>query len=507
MPVESGMPSALQTDWDLIVIGGGITGAGILREAARTGCRVLLLEAGDYASGTSSWSSKLVHGGLRYLRTGQWRLTLESVRERKRLLAEAAGLINPLPFLLPRYPGSRPARWQMRLGLWLYDRMAGERRSGSLSAEQALATTPSLRREELLGALCYEDASTDDARLVLRLILDAQELGAQARNYTPAALWREQDRVCGVELPGAGWQPPQRLRARVVVNATGVWARRLDPRGPRLRPLRGSHLLFPAARLPLQHAVSWPHPRDQRPVFAYPWEGAVLYGTTDLDHSGELDHPHISAAESLYLMEGLQFQFPRLWLSTRDILASFSGIRPVVAGGRGDPSAESRESALWSEPGLVGVTGGKLTTFRVTARQVLARAAEQHPPLQPRPDAALFDGATHVASQQRLYGRLGVTAAGRLLQETPGEERTLIDTSPYTWAELRWAARHEQVRHLDDLLLRRTRLGLVLPDGAAAVLPRLRAICQEELGWDDARWQQEQDRYQRHWQQQHRPPA
>lgn len=501
----AGMPQ--DPPWDLIVIGGGITGAAVLHEAARTGCRALLLEAGDYASGTSSWSSKLVHGGLRYLKTGQWRLTLESVRERARLLAEAPGLVEPLPFLLPLYAGRKPPRWQMQLGLWLYDRMAGQRRSGFLPAAETLALAPCLRRDELLGAMFYQDARTDDARLVLRLILEAREQGAQARNYTRAELWREQGRVCGVRLPGAPGQVPQQLRAAVVVNATGAWAGQLDGQAPPLRPLRGSHLLFPAARLPLAQAVSWLHPRDQRPVFAFPWEGAVLYGTTDLDHEGELDRPRMSAAECAYLMEGLQYQFPRLWLKATDAISSFAGVRPVVAGGKGDPSAESRESALWSEPGLVGITGGKLTTFRVTACQVLARAAQQHPVLGSRPETAVFDGASHVESQRRLFGRLGISAAGRLLQETPGEEQQAIAPSPYTWAELRWAARHEQVVHLDDLLLRRTRLGLVLPEGGAAILPRLGTICQQELGWDDARWTREQARYVEYWQQQHRPPA
>lgn len=510
MPARIGL-KALDDRYDLIVVGGGITGAGVLREAVRSGARVLLVEAQDYASGTSSWSSKLVHGGLRYLKEGQWRLTLESVRERQRLLLEAPGLVEPLRFLMPIRVGARPGRWLMQIGLAIYDLMAGSRRSGWLSADQTQVLLPQLDAAQLCGAVHYEDARTDDARLVLRLILEACAGGATALNYVRAELLRDGDRICGVALTDAVSGERRNVEAGVVVNATGAWAAQLGAGQhgvPTLRPLRGSHLVFAAQRFPLPAAVSWLHPHDRRPIFAFPWEGVTVFGTTDLDHDQALDQPRITTGEITYLMEGLRQQFPQLALKASDALCSYSGVRPVVAsGGDNDPSSESRESALWTQPGLVGITGGKLTTFRITARQVLRAASVMHAALRPGKDAPLFDAATAVPSQQRLYGRLGILSAGRLLQETPGEERQAIGDTPYTWAELRWSLREESVVRLEDLMLRRSRLGLVSADGGAAFLPRIEKLCHEELGWDEVRWQQERQAYLNHWQRQHAPPA
>jgi glycerol-3-phosphate dehydrogenase len=502
--------SELRERYDLVVIGGGITGAGVVREAVRSGARVLLVEARDYASGTSSWSSKLVHGGLRYLKNGQWRLTMESVRERQRLLEEAPGLVEPQTFLMPIYADRKPGRWLMQIGLRVYDAMAGVRRSRWLDADTTLAAEADLARSDLLGAMAYEDARTDDARLVLRLIFDAVAEGAVALNYVTASLRDDGRRVRGVRLRDALSGSERDIDADLVVNATGAWAGALAgaPVGaPRLRPLRGSHLVFSARRFALRHAVSWLHPQDGRPVFAYPWEGAVIYGTTDLDHGDLPDEPRMTSPELDYLLAGLAAQFPRLSLNAGDVISTFAGVRPVVDGGKADPSAESRESALWQSPGLVGITGGKLTTFRVTAREVLRVAAHQVAALAPAADRPLFASATVVDSQRRLYGRLGIAAAGALLQEVPGEELATIGATPYSWAELRWAARHEQVVHLEDLLLRRTRLGLVAEDGAQALLPRVLAICREELGWDDATCAAEQARYLERWQRQHAPPG
>lgn len=498
--------AALAPRYDLIIIGGGITGAGILRESMRTGAKVLLVEQGDFAAGTSSASSKLVHGGLRYLRHGHWRLTLESVRERQRLMNEAPGLIEPQPFLMPIYRGIKPGKWIMRIGLWLYDWMAKKRGSRWLNTAELLQTEPHIRRDGLLGAVNYEDARTDDARLVLRLIFDSVDAGATALNYVQAALLRDKTAVTGVKLTDVESGATREIQVGLVINATGAWAGALAgaaAHAPKLRPLRGSHLVFPLEKLPVQQAVSWMHPQDRRPIFAYPWEGAVVYGTTDLDHAESLSDPRISAAEALYLMQGLTHQFPELHLSLNDAVASYAGVRPVVAGGGGDPSSESRESAMWSEPGLVGITGGKLTTFRVTARQVLREAAKQQSALAPVEDIPVF-AAPKRLDHPRLRGRLG-SAADALLQELPADELQMIAHTPYTWAELRWAMRYEQVVHLDDLLLRRTRIGLVMAGGGREILPQVMDLCWAELGWDEARCSEEEARYLAHWQRCHAP--
>ena len=465
----------LDSHYDLVIVGGGITGAGVLREAVRTGAKVLLVEQNDFASGTSSWSSKLVHGGLRYLKTGQWRLTLESVKERNRLMREAPELVEAQAFVMPLYHGRKPGRWLMQVGLFIYDLMAGSLRSRFLSREKLLADEPHIAREQLLGAMTYLDARTEDARLVLRLIFDAIALGATALNYVRA----ESVGQGALKLTDQESGASRTIEAKMLVYATGAWAGDA-PGAPSLRPLRGSHFVFPSHKLPVKSAVSWLHPKDARPIFAYPWQGAVVYGTTDLDHGEALDSPRMTPDEAAYLLEGLAYQFPHLKLSAADAVATYSGVRPVVASGKDDPSAESRESALWSAPGVVCITGGKLTTFRVTARQVLHEAAQQVPSLLPKPDAPLFAAL-------------------------PADTSERIAHTPFTWEALRKAARSEYVVHLTDLLMRRTRLGLVMEQGGAELLPRIKPLCQEELGWDETRWQQEEKAYLDYWQRQHSP--
>jgi glycerol-3-phosphate dehydrogenase len=499
--------STLPSSFDAIVIGGGISGAGILREAVRTGAKVLLVEQNDFASGTSSASSKLVHGGLRYLKNGQWRLTLESVRERQRLLREAPGLVEAQPFLMPLYRGTKPGRFTMRLGLWLYDRMAGTSVSGWLPPLPLLKIEPNLRQPDLLGAVHYEDARTDDARLVQRLIGDAVKAGAVALNYVRADVQMSGSKVTGVRLSDTVTGQTCDISSKIVINASGAWAGDLPgaPEGsPKLRPLRGSHFVFSRAKLPVQKAVSWLHPKDQRPIFAYPWEGAVVYGTTDLDHDASQDHPRMTQQEAVYLLDGLAYQFPALQLKASDAISTYSGVRPIVASGKDDPSAESRESAMWSSPGLVNITGGKLTTFRVTAREVLQEASKQVSLLAPGKDQPVFESASS-AQHQRLFGRLGPAVASVLLTSASSAELDLIADSPYSWAELRWSARCEQVQKLDDLLLRRTRIGLVVKDGGREILPRVKEICMTELAWDEARWNAEAARYLEIWQRNHAP--
>jgi glycerol-3-phosphate dehydrogenase len=484
----------LQAKYDLIVVGGGITGAGILLEATRGGARTLLLDRGDFACGASSGSSKLVHGGLRYLKSGQWRLTRESVQERQRLLREAPDIVEAQEFMMPVYRGARPGKLALKVGLWLYDRMAGgAARSHWIEPGEARELEPQIRRDGLLGAMLYEDARTNDARLVLSLIVESCNAGAQARNYTEVTgLLRGEGRVRGVAVRDAGGTTRE-VEAGVVVDATGPGAGRLqgDGAAPKLRPLRGSHFIFAPDRLPVGRAVSWLHPRDRRPVFAYPWEGVTLYGTTDVDHDGaDGAPPRMRRDEADYLIEGLAHQFPELNLQAADALSAYSAVRPVVAGGKADPSAESRESTLWSAPGLVGVTGGKLTTFRLTAREALREAARQHQALAPpQADATMFHAPTSTAMRTQTRSTEDIALAG----------------TRWSLAKLRYSVRHEQVVHLDDLMLRRSRLGLVTPGGGRALLSKVQPVLREELGWSDAQWQGEERRYLELWARDHAP--
>jgi len=504
---RAALPGLMAQEWDLLVIGGGITGAGILLEAARRGLRAMLVEQRDFAWGTSSRSSKLVHGGLRYLKDGHLHLTRESVRERESLLRDAPGLVEPQGFAFAHYEGQRGRR-SFLAGLAIYDLLAGRRERHWLATDEFLERAPNVERKGLVGGIVYTDAKTDDARLVLRVLGEAMDHGASALNYmTARSLIRDQGRVAGAKLHDEIGSTDYEVRARVVVDATGAWSGALHGKGPRLRPLRGSHLILPAWRLPLSQAVSLMHPQDGRPVFAYPWEGVTLVGTTDLDHAQPLAaEARITRAELDYLLAAVQAQFPQLGIGEGDVLSTFAGVRPVIAGGHADASREGREHSVWSEDGLVAVAGGKLTTFRAIALDALASVRAQLPAwrdeLHPCRVFAPPPDACHErlcgARLRRLKGRHGA-ATGALLAAAGADEFELIPGTETLWAELRWAARAEAVQHLDDLLLRRTRLGLQLKQGGAALMPRIRAICQPELGWSDARWQIEERSYAALW--------
>ena len=529
--------ASLDEAWDLLIVGGGITGAGILHEASRLGLRALLVEQRDFAWGTSSRSSKLVHGGLRYLKTGQVGLTRASVQGREQLLAEGPGLVDPLGFLLAQYEGDGAGRVVYGAGLTVYDLLALQWSHRYYSPADFQMLAPYISPAGLRGGFQYSDAQTDDARLVLRIIREAVaeaqgsrgagEPGGEgscalALNYARAEslLRDETGELIGVRLrdmaPGAADGRTAEVRARAVINATGAWADHL--RGQvgaesRIRPLRGSHLIFPAWRFPVAQAVSFMHPIDGRPVFAFPWEGVTLVGTTDVDCPPPLtSDPAITGDEVAYLMAAVTTQFPALGLALDDVIATFAGIRPVIGSGKADPSEESRDHVVWQENGLLTVTGGKLTTFRQIARQALeqicarlddgettgevrlARLHDDAPVLQPVDDQLPGGDVLPEETRRRLRGRYGREAAD-LLAAARLDELAAIPGAPALWAELRWAARAEGVVHLHDLLLRRVRLGLLLPRGGGDLMPHIRAIVQPELGWDDARWAAEEREY------------
>lgn len=507
----------LSQSWDVIIIGGGITGAGILREATRVGLRALLIEADDFAAGTSSRSSKLVHGGFRYLKNAQLKMTLTSVRERERLIQEGRGLITQLGFLFVHYQRDHFPPWLFGMGLTLYDLLAMRWNHRYYDAYDILELSPYLNSQGLIGGYRYFDAQTDDARLVLRLLQEACDEGGWALNYCRVIeLLRRQDgRVCGVavrdEAP-LGQARTAEIQARVVINASGAWADELRAQlgyEGRLRKLRGSHLILSRQRLPTQRAVTFLHPRDRRPVFALPWEGVVLFGTTDVDHQEALSiDAKISPQEVEYLLSALQDVFPVLELTADDILATFAGVRAVVNTGKADPSKESREHVLWLENGLLTVSGGKLTTFRLMAHDALRKVAallDASPPFSARQRvldevvlSVVSEKSLPAVSRLRLLGRYGARASQILNLARQGELEPIGDT-PSLWAELRWAAHGEAVVHLDDLLLRRVRLGLSLPQGGIGLMERIRATVQEELAWSDDRWKAELDAYQNLW--------
>ncbi len=492
--------------WDLVVVGGGISGAAVAQQAARRGWSVLLIEQRDFSWGTSSRSSKLVHGGLRYLREGDLKTTLHCVRERQRLMREAPELIEAQSFLFADCHGRKPSRWLFQLGLVIYDLMAGKRSHyhASLASVQALA--PGLAAPGLRGAMVFQDAKTDDARLVWRVLSEAQRDGATLLNYVQACdLILENGHISGLRVKDVPSEQSFSLRAKAVINATGAWADGLRAGvggQPMMRPLRGSHLVVPFWRLPVAQSISLMHPRDGRPVFFYPWEGAALIGTTDLDHRESLDHDAtITTAEVDYLLEAVNDQFPAARISAKDVRACYAGVRPVVDGGGTDASKAPRDHVVLDESGLISLTGGKLTTFRLMAQDALALAAAHVGKPFARDDAAVFTAAAQLnpswvaAVRHRLAARYGFLANELTLNAPDADLQTIPGTNTL-WLELAVAAQHEAVLHLDDLLLRRTRLGILLPRGGLDHLARIRALCQAHLQWDDAQWTNEIARYQ-----------
>ncbi|MBW2112434.1 MAG: glycerol-3-phosphate dehydrogenase/oxidase [Deltaproteobacteria bacterium] len=512
----------LPEDLDLIIIGGGITGAGIFHEAVKMGLRALLVEQQDFAWGTSSRSSKLVHGGLRYLREGRIFLTRDAVKERERLLAEAPGLVEPLEFLVPVYRGRGPGRWTLEAGLSIYDLIARKRHHRFLSPGELMEKIPLVDQKDLTGGFIFFDAQVDDAGLVLRLINEAVESGGRALNYTlvESVNRNRGGDVTGVILRDTETGETSSVPAPLVINATGCWAESLHPSPKKdlhLRPLRGSHMIFPTRVLPIHQAVSFTHPSDGRPVFMVPWEGAVIVGTTDLDHDEDLStEPVISGREVSYLMEGLHSIFPSLGISEDDCISTISGIRPVLSHGDRPPSDESREHVVWVDRGLVTITGGKLTTFRKLALDTLKAAKAFLPqvrvPGREEPGfsekAKIPDGESPVSREiwHNLLGRYGRGAHEIVLNSRP-EDLKIIPGTRTLWAELAYGARHESIRHLSDLMLRRVRIGLLLPHGGRSHLGRIQRLCTPYLPWDNRRWRREVELYVSQWHRAHSIPG
>lgn len=505
----SGMSAAEGADWDILIIGGGITGAGILREATGMGFRALLVEQGDYAWGTSSRSSKMVHGGLRYLAAGEVSLTRHALQERERLLHEAPGLVERLPYYYPLYKGRFPPAFAAGALFWLYDRLAGVDDHRRIDNGDLRQVFPRLDTQSLNGGYRYTDATTDDARLTLRLLSESVKDGAAARNYTRVvSLLREQGRVAGAILRDTVDDSERRVRARVVVNATGAWADRFGgemPHAARIRPQRGSHLVLDAAQYPAPAAIFLMHPDDGRRVFLYPWEGRTVVGTTDIPHQDDLDTAaRIKPAELSYLLRVTRQLYGERAPGPEHVISTWSGIRPIILSGRNtSPSKASREHMVWAEEGLVNCSGGKLTTFHHMAEDVMERALPFLPP--PRnassgrifPETGLsaaFSAPLDTGLSRKLRGRFGNDAANLVDEARPEELERLRDTS-FTLAEVRWSLRHESVVHLDDLMLRRTRLGLLLPQGGAGILDAIEPLCRELLGWSTDTCTAERERY------------
>jgi len=499
---------------DLLVIGGGITGAGIAREAALAGLAVALVDARDFGAGTSSRSSRLIHGGLRYLEHGHLRLVFEAVRERAILLRLAPHLVRPLPFVLPAYKGDRVPRWKIAAGLTLYDLLAAGGnvpRHRTLGKRALLQREPLLRERGLTGGAMYWDAQCDDARLVLATVRAAAERGTLAANYMQVTgLVNSGGRVTGARLRDTLTGDEGEIRAQVVVNAAGPWAdgvRRLEDTfaAPILRLTRGTHVLVPRQRVGNQHAVLFTSPVDGRVMFILPWTEAWTYiGTTDTDDVSGPDDLEPRESDLVYLLRSANALFPAARLEPDDIISRWAGLRPLLAEDPGTPaSSVSREHRiLRGDAGLITIAGGKLTTYRRMAAQVLKWVFESLGRTGDGPGSAserepLPGGGASVIESFRAPGEelgLPLATVEHLLRtygtEAPAiyalcrERRELMaplhSEHSAIAAEVVQAARREFAVTVDDVLLRRTHLAQETRDGGGAARARVAELLARE---------------------------
>ena len=518
--------------FDLLVVGGGITGAGIARDAALRGLRVALVERDDFASGTSSRSSRLVHGGVRYLEHGYLHLVFEASRERRTLLRIAPHLVRPLEFTWPVYAGARVPAWKLRAGLLLYDALALFRNVANhtpLSAADVLDREPGLRREGLRGGAAYYDAATNDARLTLANALAAAEAGAAVVNHAAVTeLLRDGARLRGAVVHDALTGDRLTVRARLVVNATGPWSDMLrgqdDPSAPpAVRGTKGVHIAVPRARLGNAGALTLLSPLDGRVMFALPAGSHAIVGTTDTPTAASPDEVRATAADVDYLLRSANAFFPDVGLTRRDVVSAWAGIRPLVASGyraHGGATSASREHEITvSAGGVVGVSGGKLTTYRSMAAEATdaAERALGHRPTRSRTadvplpggDVASLDGelaaarAAVGAGRDDIAERLVAAYGSRwrdvwaLAAADPALGAPLVIGLPYVAAELVHAARSEMACTLADLLVRRTFLAFETTDAAVCVAERVAALVAPVLGWSAADERREVERYRR----------
>ncbi len=534
------MWSSLPEEVDVLVVGGGITGSGIARDAARRGLSVALIEMRDLAYGTSSRSSKLVHGGLRYLEHYEFSLVFEAVSERRILMDIAPHLVNPMGFLFPVYSSSRRRLWFINAGMWLYDGLSlfrSPKLHHNLKPGEVEEREPALLTEGLTGAPLYYDCSTDDARLTLETALDAVAAGASITTWARVVSFVKDSRarIVGAVVEDALGGGLKEIRAHSVINATGPWTDRTVAMsktlesGPLLRPTKGVHIVVDHGKLPVEHAVVALHPDDGRVLFAIPWGDRTYIGTTDTDFDGDPAEVAATGEDVDYLLEAAAAYFPRHVLARSDVISTWAGLRPLMAPPQSQHSLEessvSREHrTVVGQAGPTTIAGGKLTTYRRMAAEVvdtaekLLRLANRLPSGlraartedEPLPGAVGWpedDDHAKIAAEVRVasggglseaqsqhlantYGMRGLELAARVAKDaelaTP-----LVEGRPELLVQVDWAIEWELAARLPDVLVRRTQLFYRDHDqglGAAPLVARRMAAL---LGWSDERLAEE----------------
>lgn len=543
MPSREEMWAQVPDEADIVVIGGGITGAGIVRDAARRGFRTVLFEQNDIAYGTSSRSSKLIHGGLRYLESYEFSLVFESVSERRVILDLAPHLVNPLAFLFPVYQGARKSLRMISAGMWLYDGLAlfrSPKRHRTLKPREVAEEEPILKQEGLQGAPVYYDCSTDDARLTLETIIDAIDNGAVAVNWArvDALTKNEQGRVSGVVVKNVRDGSLREIKAHAVINATGPWTDEvLAMSGPRatkmLRPTKGIHIVVERDRLPVQHAVVLFHPTDKRVLFALPWGDRTYVGTTDTDYDGAPGDEYATLEDVDYLIAAANHYFPNNLIDRDDVISTWSGLRPLI-----QPEAEmgdmaesqvSREHQIHiGEDGLITIAGGKLTTYRKMAKEcvdtavhVLKLMGELPADLKsgqtfkfPLPGAVGWpedDDHEKVAAQlaeacecdlshgirRHLVDTYGMRAiqVAKLCAEHPPLLEAIVPGRIEIMAQVDFAVREELAASVSDIMIRRTQIFFRDRQQGLQSVGKVADRMGELIGWSEQEKQKSIDDY------------
>ncbi|HJR68275.1 MAG TPA: glycerol-3-phosphate dehydrogenase [Gemmatimonadaceae bacterium] len=503
--------------FDVLIIGGGITGAGVARDAAMRGLRTALVERDDFASGTSSRSSRLIHGGLRYLEHGWLHLVFESSRERRTLMRIAPHLVRPLAFTWPVYDEARVPLWKLGAGLMVYDALALFRNLGGnhrrLVPDEVVELEPAIRRDGLRGGARYFDASTNDVRLTLANVKAAVDEGATVMNHAEVRMLRRAgSHVTGAHVVDRITGKGVDVTARAVVNATGPWSdsirRMVDPHASTaLRGTKGVHIAVPRARVANRDALTVLSAIDGRVMFVLPAGLFTIVGTTDTDYAGPIDEVRATRADVDYLLRSANAYFPGAQLTASDVIAAWAGIRPLVAGRGADPGSTSREHAItWTAPGLLSVTGGKLTTYRSMAASVVdqvvrALGATGHPaathavPL-PGGDMSSLAEETTIATAAigiaplaehlvRMYGTAW-RAVWTIVGSNTALSAPVVPTLPYIVAELHYAVEQEMALTLGDLLIRRLHVAYETRDHGIAAAPAAARAVGPLLGWSES---------------------
>lgn len=507
---------------DLAIIGGGINGAGLAALAAYSGLSVVLFEKGDFASGTSSKSTKLIHGGIRYLEQGRLSLVLESLRERRHLLDHAPHLVRPLPFLLPVYRGDARPAWKLKMGLWLYDLLAGPRNMSQhqwFSPARMHDRAPALRRQDLTGCGLYFDAQVNDARLVLENILAAQQAGARCLNYCGVTQAETVPDGFKVRYRREGGSIDGVLHASFLVNAGGPWANRISeilPSHPQkwVRPTRGTHIVVPQA---LAEEALLIQAGDGRVLFVIPWRGCSLVGTTDLDEPGNPDTLQPTESEISYLLKEAAKALPTMDWSRKRVISAFCGLRPLAWKEGGQASSVSREDRIEGKGRTLTIVGGKLTTYQAMARKALKsiqatlgrrKASHGFPALPGAPqepwatflrDKVARWRVPHLVNPTlpyhlaKLYGATGEKILD-LLRNDDKLREPLSNGLQDVAAQIAYAVREEKAVHLTDLLFRRLELGYG-PHRWGTASETASRIMARELDWSEEVRLAELERY------------